>query len=86
MPETTLEDLIGGSGCKGPAKSLHQMEEGIASGVDRALIEHAARVLPSCKILAGAEASLHARRPWEVIVEPDEEIRLLIVVTAYPVS
>jgi hypothetical protein len=28
----------------------------------------------------------YARRPWEVIVEPDEEIRLLIVVTAYPVS
>ena len=28
----------------------------------------------------------HARQPWEVIVEPDEEIRLLIVVTAYPVS
>ena len=28
----------------------------------------------------------HAKRPWEVIVEPDEEIGLLIVVTAYPVS
>ena len=28
----------------------------------------------------------HARHPWEVIVEPDPEIRLLIVVTAYPVS
>jgi hypothetical protein len=28
----------------------------------------------------------HAKGPWEVIVEPDEEIRLLIVVTAYPVS
>jgi hypothetical protein len=28
----------------------------------------------------------HARSPWEVIVEPDEEIQLLIVVTAYPVS
>lgn len=28
----------------------------------------------------------HARRPWEVTIEPDEEIRLLIVVTAYPVS
>lgn len=28
----------------------------------------------------------HARSRWEVIVEPDEEIRLLIVVTAYPVS
>ena len=28
----------------------------------------------------------HARSPWEVIVEPDEEVRLVIVVTAYPVS
>jgi hypothetical protein len=28
----------------------------------------------------------HARRPWEVIVEPDEKIRLLVVITAYPVS
>ena len=28
----------------------------------------------------------HARHPWEVIVEPDEEIRLLLVITAYPVS
>jgi hypothetical protein len=28
----------------------------------------------------------HARRRWEVIVEPDEESRLLIVITAYPVS
>jgi hypothetical protein len=25
-------------------------------------------------------------RRWEVIVEPDEEIRLLVVVAAYPVS
>jgi hypothetical protein len=30
--------------------------------------------------------SWHARHPWEVIVEPDGEIRLLIVITAYPVS
>jgi len=28
----------------------------------------------------------HARRSWEVIVEPDQESRLMIVVTAYPVS
>jgi hypothetical protein len=25
-----------------------------------------------------------ARDPWEVIVEPDESLRLLVVVTAYP--
>ena len=28
----------------------------------------------------------HARHPWEVIVEPDYQVQLLIVVTAYPVS
>jgi hypothetical protein len=27
----------------------------------------------------------HRRRPWEVIVEPDRERQLLVVVTAYPV-
>jgi hypothetical protein len=27
----------------------------------------------------------HARRAWEVIVEPDWDRRLLVVVTAYPV-
>lgn len=27
----------------------------------------------------------HGRRAWEVIVEPDSERRLLVVVTAYPV-
>lgn len=28
----------------------------------------------------------HKRRSWEVVVEPDEEAVLLVVVTAYPVS
>jgi hypothetical protein len=28
----------------------------------------------------------HRRRAWEVIVEPDQERQLLVVVTAYPVS
>jgi hypothetical protein len=27
----------------------------------------------------------HRRHPWEVIVEPDMENKLLVVVTAYPV-
>jgi hypothetical protein len=26
----------------------------------------------------------HRRRPWEIVVEPDWEAQLLIVVTAYP--
>ncbi len=28
----------------------------------------------------------HSERPWEVIVEPDEVRKLLVVITAYPVE
>jgi len=28
----------------------------------------------------------HERRPWEVVVEPDDLARLLVVVTAYQVG
>ena len=28
----------------------------------------------------------HADQPWEVIVEPDEMLHLLVVITAYPVE
>jgi len=28
----------------------------------------------------------HGRKPWEVIVEPDADAQLLIVITAYPVE
>jgi len=35
VPETTLEDLIGCSGYRGPAKSLKEMDEGIAEGARR---------------------------------------------------
>jgi hypothetical protein len=28
----------------------------------------------------------HAERPWEVIIEPDDEERLSVVITAYPVE
>jgi hypothetical protein len=30
--------------------------------------------------------SRHQRRRWEIVVEPDEGLRLLVVVTAYPRS
>jgi AbrB family looped-hinge helix DNA binding protein len=32
FPETTLEDLVGCTGYKGPARSLEEMEAGIALG------------------------------------------------------
>lgn len=28
----------------------------------------------------------HRRRPWEVVVEPDRQAEVLVVVTAYPVT
>jgi hypothetical protein len=28
----------------------------------------------------------HRRRPWEIVVEPDWDARLLVVVTAYPIE
>jgi hypothetical protein len=28
----------------------------------------------------------HRRRQWEVVVEPDADVQLLVVVTAYPVD
>ena len=31
------------------------------------------------------EAS-HRRRSWDVIVEPDDDAKLLVVITAYPVD
>ena len=27
----------------------------------------------------------HAKRPWEVIVEPDYALKLLVVIAAYPI-
>jgi hypothetical protein len=32
VPETTLEDLLGCTGYRGPAHSLEEMEAGIAAG------------------------------------------------------
>lgn len=29
--------------------------------------------------------SKRGRQPWEVIVEPDDSVNLLVVITAYPV-
>ena len=32
------------------------------------------------------EETIHDSAPWEIIVEPDLTDRLLVVITAYPVS
>ena len=52
----------------------------------RLMLEHASGYGPD--IMAGRfiiEAR-HDGQPWAVIVEPDEERQLLVVVTAYPVE
>jgi AbrB family looped-hinge helix DNA binding protein len=36
VPETTLEELVGCTGYRGPAHSLEEMEAGIARGARRA--------------------------------------------------
>jgi AbrB family looped-hinge helix DNA binding protein len=36
LPPTRVEDLIGSTGYRGPAKSLKEMDEGIAEGARRA--------------------------------------------------
>jgi hypothetical protein len=30
--------------------------------------------------------TVHDRRPWHIIVEPDSSLNLLVVVTAYPID
>ena len=52
----------------------------------RRMLEQASRLRPDVVDGRWVVETRHARHPWEVIVEPDEEIQLLIVVTAYPVS
>jgi hypothetical protein len=52
----------------------------------RRMLEHASR--HRTDILEGRFV-IHARhvgQPWEVIVEPDEMRKLLVVITAYPVE
>jgi hypothetical protein len=52
----------------------------------RRMLEHGTKLRPDIVEGRWIVETWHLRRSWEVIVEPDEEIRLLIVITAYPVS
>jgi len=69
------------------AHLLKRMEDRAFSEIDlRRMLEHASghRV----DILEGRFIIdvKHAGRPWEVIVEPDDVRKLLVVITAYPVE
>ena len=52
----------------------------------RSMLEQASKFSPN--VLEGrfVIATRHGTRPWEVIVEPDDEDQLLVVITAYPVE
>ena len=52
----------------------------------RRMLEHATRLRAGVVYGRWVVETWHARRPWEIIVEPDEEMQLLVVITAYPVS
>jgi hypothetical protein len=52
----------------------------------RRMLEHAERFRVDVVDGRWVVETSHARNRWEVIVEPDEEIRILVVITAYPVS
>ena len=52
----------------------------------RRMLEHATRLHVDVIDGRWMVQTWHGGRSWEVIVEPDEENRILIVITAYPVS
>jgi hypothetical protein len=64
-----------------------RMEQRGVSEVDiRAMLQRAMRYEPSVIDGRFMIHVQHQDRPWVVIVEPDAEVRLLLVVTAYEVS
>ena len=52
----------------------------------RSMLQGATRVRPDVEPGRWIVSSRRRRRRWEVIIEPDPEVRVLIVITAYPVS
>jgi len=52
----------------------------------RSMLQDATRVRPDVAPGRWIVSTHRRRRRWEVIVEPDPEVQVLIVITAYPVS
>lgn len=52
----------------------------------RRMLQHAIGHVPDVVEGRFLVAVRHVASPWEVIVEPDEVRRLLVVITAYPVE
>ena len=65
---------------------LKRMEDRGFNEVDlRTMLERASNYRPDVVERRWIIESRHQRRRWEIIVEPDNEVRLLVVVTAFPV-
>lgn len=62
------------------------MEQRGVTEVDvRAMLERATRYEPSVVEARFMIHAVHQQRPWIVIVEPDADAKLLVVVTPYEV-
>lgn len=62
------------------------LDRGFSETDLRAMLEEAHGFRPDVEAGRWVIDVRHVRRPWEVIVEPDETLRLLVVITAYPVE
>ena len=66
---------------------LKRMEDRRFSEVDlRSMLEKATDIRPDVVLNRWAVATRFRRKPWEVIVEPDEHAKLVVVITAYPID
>lgn len=52
----------------------------------RRMLEHASGYRPDVVEDRWVIETRHGRKDWEVVVEPDNEQKVLVVVTAYPVG
>ena len=52
----------------------------------RAMLERAQDYAPDVVEGRWVIATRHRQQPWDIIVEPDPEAQLLVVVTAYPIE
>jgi hypothetical protein len=65
---------------------LRMEQRGVTEVDVRAMLEHATRYEASVVEGRFMIHAVHKQRPWIVIVEPDVDAKLLVVVTPYEVS
>jgi hypothetical protein len=64
-----------------------RMEDRNFTEIDlRTMLERASRYVPDVVEGRWLISTRHQGHPWEVIVEPDPDRMLLVVITAYPVE